>query len=371
VRILHVTDHYPPGLGGIETHVAALAARQAARGDDVTVLTRSPAMADAHRSDDAGPVTVRRARDRHGVTPADVTPYDIVHAHLSVMAPFTSPVAALAARCGAPTMVTVHSMWNRLGPLPTAAAGLAGLLGAPVVWTAVSRTAARHLAARLPGRPHVTVLPNAVDVRPRVSSPRSHSRGTVRLVSTMRLARRKRPLQLLSMFDRLSRTTTTPVHLTIVGDGPLLPRVERRLRRDGLCDSVTLTGRVEPDQVLRQLHQADLYVAPAVLESFGLAALEARCVGLPVVGLAAGGLNEFVRDGVEGWLGGSDTALVDRLRDLVEDDRLRHAISEHNRTTPSTLTWAAALDRTDAAYALAGDGSRTRVPTTALRQRTA
>ena len=35
--------------------------------------------------------------------------------------------------------------------------------------------------------------------------------------------------------------------------------------------------------------RADVYVAPAVLESFGLAALEARCVGLPVVGVSAAG----------------------------------------------------------------------------------
>ena len=39
-----------------------------------------------------------------------------------------------------------------------------------------------------------------------------------------------------------------------------------------------------------------------MLESFGLAALEARCVGLPVVGRADSGLTDFVADGVEGLL---------------------------------------------------------------------
>jgi glycogen(starch) synthase len=62
MRILHLTDHYLPALGGIETHVAALASRQAARGDDVTVLTSTAATADGRRSDDAGPVAVRRVR---------------------------------------------------------------------------------------------------------------------------------------------------------------------------------------------------------------------------------------------------------------------------------------------------------------------
>ena len=184
--------------------------------------------------------------------------------------------------------------------------------------------------------------------------------GPVRLVSTMRIARRKRPLPLLTVFEELRRSTAVPVHLTVVGDGPLRRRVEQRVRRRDLGDSVTLTGRLEPPEVQRTLASADVYVAPATLESFGLAALEARCVGLPVVGRAASGLHEFVRDGVEGWLAPSDPALVDRLRMLVEDPLLRHRVSEHNRTCPSPLTWPNALGRNDLAYEAATERSAAR-----------
>jgi glycosyltransferase involved in cell wall biosynthesis len=170
----------------------------------------------------------------------------------------------------------------------------------------------------------------------------------------MRIARRKRPLPLLQMLDALRRTTAAPVHLTLVGDGPRRRRVERWVQRHDAAELVTLTGRREPSEVVALLAESDLYVAPALLESFGLAALEARCVGLPVVGLADSGLSEFVTDGVEGWLAGSDAELVDRLRDLVEDPTLRRDVSEHNRRTPSVLTWSHALVRSDAAYARAG-----------------
>ena len=68
MRILHLTDHYPPVLGGIEAHVAALAARQAARGDEVTVLTSTPAAADGRVAHDEGPVRVRRARSAWDVS---------------------------------------------------------------------------------------------------------------------------------------------------------------------------------------------------------------------------------------------------------------------------------------------------------------
>lgn len=353
MRILHLTDHYLPVLGGIETHVAALAQRHAARGDDVTVLTSTPASAEGRHSDDHGPVSVLRARSVVDGARVDFAAYDIVHAHVSVIAPFSAPLAALARRRGVPTVVTVHSLWNGLGPVPAIAAGLSGLRGAPVRWTAVSRVAAEHLAQRLPGRPHVPVVPNAVDVPPRERSPRPDPERPVRLVSTMRIARRKRPLQLLRMFDLLRRSTAVPVELTIIGDGPLRPRLERHIDRARLRDAVTITGRLDSSEVLATVAAADLYVAPAVLESFGLAALEARCVGLPVVGHSASGMTEFIHDGVEGWLCDTDDQMVERLRDLVEDPALRHRVSEHNRTTPSVMTWRHALARNDAAYVMA------------------
>ena len=353
MRILHLTDHYPPVLGGIETHVSELAGRQARRGDDVSVLTSTSATADGRHRDDTGPVMVRRARSTIEGRQVDFASYDVVHAHLSVVAPFSSPLAARAARRGVPTIVTVHSLWNGMGPVPATAASLAGLRGAPVLWTAVSQVAAHQLARRLPRRSRVRVLPNAVDAEPRDRTPATRAGRPVRLVSTMRIARRKRPLQLLRMFDELRRTVPVPLELTFVGDGPLRPSLERQVARAGLQEAVTVTGRVEPAEVLERLAEADVYVAPAVLESFGLAALEARCVGLPVVGQVASGVTEFVRDGVEGMLCGSDTEMVRRLRELVVDDELRVRMSEHNRTVGSTMTWAASLSRHDATYAAA------------------
>jgi glycosyltransferase involved in cell wall biosynthesis len=349
MRILHVTDHYLPVLGGIETHVSALARHQALRGDDVTVLTSTPAFADGRRVADDDAVTVWRTSLPAGFR-TDFAAFDVVHAHVSVVAPFTAPVVSMAARSGAPTVVTVHSLWNGLGPVPELVARLTGLRGAPVTWTAVSEVAGRELAQRLPSSMRVSVLPNAADVAPRRASPARAGERAVRLVSTMRVARRKRPLALLQMYSTLRRATDVATELTIVGDGPLRRRVERYARRVGLGGSVTVTGRLEPPEVLAELSRADVYVAPALLESFGIAALEARCVGLPVVGYATTGMSEFVRDGVEGFLCRDDADMVMRLREICENEELRLRMSEHNRTTTSAMTWQRALLSHDAVY---------------------
>jgi glycosyltransferase involved in cell wall biosynthesis len=123
-----------------------------------------------------------------------------------------------------------------------------------------------------------------------------------------------------------------------------------------------VTGRLEPPEVLAELGRADVYVAPALLESFGIAALEARCMGIPVVGHATTGMSEFVRHGVEGFLCRDDVDMVTRLREICEDKHLRLRMSEHNRTTPSPMTWQRALIRLDAVYdaVLAGHGQSRR-----------
>ena len=341
MRILHVTDHYPPVLGGIETHVSV--ARRTAGGSSRRHRAHlHAARADGRIGDDSGRVRRRSVPGRWSRACAPTSPgFDLVHAHISVVAPFTAPVTALFARRGVPTVVTVHSLWNGMGPFPRWVAGLSGLRSAPVRWTAVSPVAAEQVRVRLPSGARVGVLANAVDVAPRASTPAADR--PLRLVSTMRIAARKRPLELLQSSTGCggpppSRAPDAGRRRSAASAGRAVDPQTWASRT--ACGS---PGGCEPSSVHALLASADVYVAPAILESFGLAALEARTVGLPVVGLSGTGLTGFVREGVEGLLCDGDGELVDAMRALLEDNRLRRWISEHNRTVPSDLTWARAL----------------------------
>ncbi len=349
MRILHLTDHYPPVMGGIEAHVTGLAHRQALSGASVTVLTSTPRTAEGETSADTGPVQVTRARSLMEGLRIQVEEFDLVHAHVSVVAPFTAPLVGVLSRRGVPTVVTVHSLWSGMGPVPTWAAALTGMRRAPVVWTAVSSVAASEVRRRLPGDTPVHVIPNAVEAPPRPVTPRPRD-GGVRLVSTMRIAHRKRPLELLRIFDHVRSAARVPVTLTIVGDGPLRNRVERLARRMDLERYVRVTGRLAPARVLEELARSDVYVAPALLESFGLAALEARGVGLPVVGRLDTGLADFIEDGLNGLLCASDIEMAAALVRLVDDAALRRRMSEHNRTVDHGMSWTNSLDIHEGIY---------------------
>ena len=141
--------------------------------------------------------------------------------------------------------------------------------------------------------------------------------------------------------------------LVIIGDGPELSQMEKFVRSHGLTESVDLVGRRTRDEIRSIFARSDVFVAPANLESFGIAALEARCAGLPVVAKERTGIREFVTDGREGLLATTDADMVDRLELVVVDDALRHRMSEHNRTVPSSVDWSDVVRRNVEAYELA------------------
>jgi glycosyltransferase involved in cell wall biosynthesis len=143
-----------------------------------------------------------------------------------------------------------------------------------------------------------------------------------------------------------------PVTLAIVGDGPLRDGVERLARRMDLGHCIRVTGRLAPARVLDELARSDVYVAPATLESFGLAALEARGVGLPVVGRQGTGLADFIDDGRSGLLCANDTEMTAALVSLVDDVTLRRRMSEHNRTVEHGMSWTHSLDTHERIYSL-------------------
>jgi glycosyltransferase involved in cell wall biosynthesis len=122
---------------------------------------------------------------------------------------------------------------------------------------------------------------------------------------------------------------------------------------------VELPGIGDPGQVRDLLARADVFLAAARLESFGIASLEARYAGVPIIAYEGTGIADFVRHGQDGLLvppGGLDTALCW----LAGSAELRAAMRRQSRSSPPAYGWPVTLDATDDAYqraaALAGRG---------------
>jgi glycosyltransferase involved in cell wall biosynthesis len=144
------------------------------------------------------------------------------------------------------------------------------------------------------------------------------------------------------------------LRLTIVGDGPVAAQVRRHIDKLGLTYGrcvVDLAGRLTPEQVRATLGASDAFIAPAKLESFGIAALEARTAGLPVLAYASTGIATFVRQEQEGLLAADDRAMTAAIARIASDDELRRRIAEHNSTTEPDQSWPKVLATVEAAYA--------------------
>jgi glycosyltransferase involved in cell wall biosynthesis len=367
MRIAHVTDVYLPRLGGVELQVHDLAERQRARGDDPIVITTTPAGPAAvdgesfarrlSTIDDGvgrGPYrmvpgrTLSDVLEAHGV--------QLVHAHISAFSPLAWTAARLAARTGMPTVVSVHSMWTDLLPVIRRYARWQRARHWPVAWAAVSNAAAAVVRDALDGT-DVAVLPNGIDPAGWRMPHRDVTSPVPTLISVMRMVRRKRPKALLDILLALRDTHPGRFRAVLVGDGPLLPRLRQRVAAAGADQEIELTGALDRPAIRRLLTTSSLYVAPALRESFGIAALEARSAGLPVLARTETGIADFIRPGVEGWLADSDRALARTIAGLLDDPDRLAATARYNRDTAPAVDWQVVLDAADAVYQRAAGAS--------------
>ncbi|WP_125773722.1 glycosyltransferase family 4 protein [Antribacter gilvus] len=378
MRITHVSDSYLPLLGGIESQLSRLAGQQAAAGHDVEVVTTTPAAPGANGISTAvvGGVTVHRVAARipggYPIHPRSTTHVvrrlreavatgaapDVVHLHMGVLAPTAQAALRPVTRLGLPAVLTVHSVWG------AAERGFAVLdrmvrwADWPVVWSAVSELTAAPLRRVVGERGDVVVIPNGLDLAgwrvPRTERADRAEGAAVHVVTAGRFAPRKRMLPLVdAVSDAASRLPDGALFVTLVGEGPELAEARRRVAARGLQHVVSMPGRLTPTELKRLYARADVFVAPAVQEAFGLAALEAQAAGLAVVTRAGSGVAERVVDGRQGLVAPDDAAVADALVRLSADAALLDGIIAHNRAVAPEADWKDVLAATDAAYALA------------------
>ncbi len=95
-------------------------------------------------------------------------------------------------------------------------------------------------------------------------------------------------------------------------------------------------------------------MAPATLESFGLAALEARAAGLAIVARDNTGVTEFVQDGIDGLLADSDDEMSRHLAQLCLDPNRLRQMLRHNHLVRPVHGWTHVGELNTAAYRRAG-----------------
>jgi glycosyltransferase involved in cell wall biosynthesis len=118
------------------------------------------------------------------------------------------------------------------------------------------------------------------------------------------------------------------VRLVIAGEGPDRATLEGRANELGISDRVGFLGAQPRERVVELFHAADAAILTSSWENFPHTVVEALAVGTPVLAMAAGGVAEVVRDGVNGLLvsPGDTAALTATVQRYFADASLRERL---------------------------------------------
>ena len=349
MRVALACDWFLPRQGGIELHLRDLALALRAAGADARIVTttrgaevidgvpvhrvRTPLVPGGGFAFSPGVVGAvdRLIRDES---------FDVVHAHASVVSPVAFAAAIAARRAGLPSLVTFHSMLHRASFLLGASEALFGWSERGVVLSAVSSVVAEQVARWIPGA-NVGVLPNGLDTRFWRELPNAPPANEVVFASATRLSRKKRPMRLVRAFAEAARFVAgaPAMRLVVAGEGPERGATRRLADELGVGNRVELTGHLSRADLRALYARSHAFVLPSERESFGIAALEARAAGLPVIGMLSSGVRDFIRQGLDGLLARDDAELARHISRLALDAPFRDYVRHRNRSVAPQYDW--------------------------------
>jgi glycosyltransferase involved in cell wall biosynthesis len=351
MRVLMLSDFFPPSFGGVERVAAALAGCAQRRGTSIAVLTqrldagwpRQEVLdgCEVFRYDVDRRNTLthyssaaRNARSLFATVLKKVEPH-LIHGHL----PFSSFFLLEKIRaCGLPLVHTFYGPWHaeylyeskRLaadGPLwksallPVWRPAMAAFMyraqrkvlrasSRIITLSEYSRRSLRTFGVKA-SDPRVRIIPGGVDgsafspaedvdgVRSKLGLPSD----IPILFSLRRLVPRMGLEALVRAVCRMRERCGENILLLIGGEGPLAGRLRNLVGELRLEVSVRLLGRVPEDLLADYYRASDLFIVPTVAhENFGLPVLEAWACGTPVVAAAQGSLRELLEGRAPGYL---------------------------------------------------------------------
>jgi len=374
MRLVLVTQDFPPLRGGIQTYALEVGRRLAARCEGFAVIAPDAEGAEAFDRTLGFRVFRRGSVD---MLPATLVPtltdltFDEGFDH-ALHAQWTTAPASLALRgLGRLKRVSIAAHGRELLLEPWRALGFAQR-----AYDAVRRQSLQRADRILAGSAFTAGLVRDLGVEPgRVAvtrygtdptrfSPRDATGlrerlglgGRPVLLTIARLVERKGIHAVLAALPSVRRAVPSVAYV-VVGDGPERERLESEARTNGVADSVQFVGSVPDEELPLWYSLGDVFVMPSRsdppdVEGFGIVYLEAGACERPVVALRAGGVPDAVADGVSGVLVESDDpqALGATLSELLLDPARAADLGRRGRERVlRELNWDSVTERTLAA----------------------
>ena len=287
--------------------------------------------------------------------------YDIVHDNQGL------PYALLTIKKWLPTIATIHH--------PITVDRKIAVRSAPTIWKkmqqwrwysfigmqkrvtrklshiiTVSRTASRDISRDFNiAEDRFRIIPNGINTDlffPIPEIQRENNRLIVTNSADMPLKGLYYLLQAVSTVAQ-----THPVKLTVVGKPKKNGYSQELVRKLGIGNLITFTGRIAHEQFVREYARATAAVVPSVYEGFGLPVGEAMACAVPVISTTGGALPEVVGDAGILVPPADHQALAGAILTLLENPQQAQKLGRAGyRRVQKHFTWPKAAERTVAAY---------------------
>jgi phosphatidyl-myo-inositol dimannoside synthase len=365
MKVLVVTNDFPPKVGGVNYYVAHLA-RRLPEGEATVFASAWPG---SERFDAAFPQhVVRWSSHSMYPTPAVLDRIvDLVRAERADIVLFgaAAPLALLGPsirrRTGIPYAAFTHGVEIWAAQVPLTRGLLRRVAGEAALLTCVSQWTIDRLRDVVGHRPPIELLPPGIDAalfNPGVSDAEVRDRhgfgddAVIGCVSRLTL-RKGQDVIIRAMPGILAEFPRT--WFLVVGDGPDRGRLERLARRLAVDDRLVFAGEVAYEQLPAHFRAGDVFAMPCrsrkwglEVEALGAVFYQAAAVGRPCVGGDSGGAPEAVRHQESGLVvDGNHPELVGRaiLSLLREPDRAAAMGARGAAWVHHELTWDAMAGR--------------------------
>ncbi|MBE3560196.1 MAG: glycosyltransferase [Ktedonobacteraceae bacterium] len=380
MRIMIVTDQYPPMVGGVPTVTHDLAHDFATRDHQVWVVAPSYGPRDIRRLE--GRVRTYRYSsfewplyEGQHISLVPILPLrnlikksdpDVIHVHSPIVLGNLAQILAGGLR--KPVIATNHYLPIGIAPRAFTTESLFGKPINDITYsylvyfcnrceyvTAPTKTALNLLyehGLRAPAR----AISNGIDLNKYTPGPRNpdilrryglpEDRPIAMHVN--RLSEEKRNDVLLDAIPLMQ----TRAHIALAGKGPAEADLRAQARRLHIEDRVSFLGYVPDDDLLELRRSVDAFVIPSEADLQSLSTMEAMACGLPVIAANSYALPELCHHEENGFLfqPGNSEELAHYLDTLLADAALRQRMGEESLKIIARHDRAKVLDEWETLY---------------------
>ena len=154
--------------------------------------------------------------------------------------------------------------------------------------------------------------------------------------SVSRLEEEKNPIFLLNGIRCLKEKLPFSFRVLLLGEGSMRKELEVLAEQMGLSDTVVFLGNISNEDVKQYLYASELFLFASKSETQGIVLEEAMAAGNPIVAVRASGVEDVVKNGINGYMTEEDVEIwSDKAAELIQSPDYRQVCMEARKTAES------------------------------------